>query len=473
MSRVTSQILDRMPPANLEAEMACLGSMLIAPDCIDDVSLAINADDFYDDANARLFAALADMRGSGKAIDSALLLERLRRDNDLEVIGGMGYVARVANSVITPAHATYYAQIVRQKSIFRQLISAGTEIVKAAYAESGSPEDALAEAESAVLAIGERAVAEAAPVSFREAMHEAFEAIDARREIGSGGIATGLNQLDRMTGGFKPGQLVIVAARPSMGKTALGHNIAEEAAAEHATLFVSLEMSASELVERALSSQAHVDSYHMRKGYLSEDERRRLMEASPRLAELKWHVIDTPGMSIAQIGAHARRLKHRSGLELVIIDYLNLIEPDNPKDPRQEQVAKISRRLKLLAKELKVPVVCLAQLNRQTESAKENKPRLSHLRESGAIEQDADMVIFCHRPGYYTNQNTPPGSFEDAELIVAKQRNGPTGDIPVKWFPSFTRWEDKADERWQSARYSGDGPNRTEAFDDYNRKDCF
>jgi replicative DNA helicase len=470
--QVTSEILDRLPPFNLEAEMHTLGSILENPQVLDDLSDILRPEDFYDDANGRIYRHLRDMHEDGRRIDLVLLGERLQTAKEMELIGGAAYLAKVSHSVIHSHHATYYAEIVRDKSIYRSLIFASTETLRDAYDESTKATEILSRAEASIFTIGERAIGPAKPIPFRELMHQAIEAIDARRNVGSGGIKTGVIELDKMIGGFKPGQLVIVAGRPSMGKTALGHNIAEVAAREHGTLFISMEMGAAELGERALSSQGRVDSYKMRNGTTTKDEKKRLIAAMDKNAALKWETIDTPGMTVSQITSHARRAKRRSGLELLIVDYLNLIEPDsssNPRDSRQEQVAKISRRLKLAAKELQIPVICLCQLSRLTEVAKDNKPRLSHLRESGAIEQDADIVIACHRAGYYANVTTPPGQAESAELIVLKQRNGPTGELSVLWFPSFTRWDNtaKSQEQWKAARYTGDGDNSPQLFDEY------
>jgi replicative DNA helicase len=266
-----------------------------------------------------------------------------------------------------------------------------------------------------------------------------------KKEHAAGGIETGFTDFDAMTGGLHGSELIILAARPSMGKTALALNVAEHVSmiVQQPTLFVSLEMSSVELADRMLCSIAEVNGQRLRNGTISNDDRRRLVEKAADLSQAPLFVDDSPSRTITEIAAAARRLKRKSGLSLIVIDYLQLIEPDNAKDQRQEQVAKIARRLKGMARELKVPVLCLAQLNRQAEATKDNRPRLSHLRESGAIEQDADVVMFIHREEYYaTNDDERSQLAGQADLIVAKQRNGPTGDVKLTWKKDFTRFCD-------------------------------
>lgn len=446
--RITSEILDRQPPRNLDAERAVLGSMLLLQEVCDDVALLLRPDDFYDEAHRRIYAHLVAMHDSGGRIDSTLLVERLRQSDELELVGGLAYLAEIFNAVPTAAHAVYYAQIVRDKSTLRSLIYSSTEILRDAYNESGEPRELLAQAEQRVFAIldsrGGGQVSE-----IRDILGEAMARMTARmnHEQSSGGLETGFADFDSMTGGLHPGELVILAARPSMGKTALALNVAEHVCLQLASpvLFVSLEMSSIELADRMLCSLAHVNGQRLRNGTISNEDRRSLVEKAAELSSAPLFVDDTPGRTITEIAASARRLKRRGGLALVAIDYLQLIEPDNPHDPRQEQVAKIARRLKGMARELEVPILCLAQLNRQAEASKDNKPRLSHLRESGAIEQDADVVMFIHREEYYqTNEEDRARVAGQAELIVAKQRNGPVGDVKLAWFKDFTRFENHA-----------------------------
>ena len=283
--------------------------------------------------------------------------------------------------------------------------------------------------------------------NIRDILQEAMVRIDARmkNEHTIGGIETGFRDFDTLTGGLHDSELIILAARPSMGKTALALNIGEFSAlkSDTTTLFVSLEMSSVELADRMLCSLAKVNGQRLRNGTISNDDRRKLVEKAAEMSQAPLFVDDTPSRTMTEIAAAARRLKRKSNLGLVIIDYLQLIEPDNPRDPRQEQVAKIARRLKGLARELRVPVLCLAQLNRQAEVSRDNRPRLSHLRESGAIEQDADVVMFIHREEYYqTNEEDRAKVAGQADLIIAKQRNGPIGEIKLTWMKDFTRFGD-------------------------------
>ncbi len=450
---VTSEILDRQPPFNLEAETGVLGSIMINPDVCDDVALILRPDDFYDDANRKLFEHMLAMHDAGRKIDITLLVERLKTAGDFETVGGAAYLAKIYQSVPNAAHATYYANIVQEKSTFRSLINVSTEILRDAYEEAGEGKELLSQAEQKIFAILDNR-SHSSVADIRDILHEAMDRIDARMkgEHTAGGVDTLFSDLDSLTGGLHNSELIILAARPSMGKTALAMNIAENVSmkANVATLFVSLEMSAIELADRMLCSVARVDGHRLRNGTLSHDDRRRLVEKAGQLSQAPLYVDDSPSRTMTEIAAAARRIRRREkkGLGLIVIDYLQLVEPDNPKDPRQEQVAKIARRLKGLAREMKVPVLCLAQLNRQAEDSKDHVPRLSHLRESGAIEQDADVVMFVHREEYYRRGDDKQDVAGQAEIIVAKQRNGPVGDIKLIWRKEFTRFEDKAPDRF-------------------------
>jgi replicative DNA helicase len=450
--RLQSEILDRLPPQNLEAEKGVLGSLLLDPELCDEVALLLRSVDFYSCPHQTLFAHLLAMHNDGVRIDVTLLNERLKKCNDLEAIGGLAYLAEVADSVPTAANATYYAQIVRDKATLRSLIHASTEILRDAYDQSLEARDMLGRAEEKVFRILEdQGTGDLAPLE--DVLHEALSRIDARLEKGGGigGMPTGFTDLDGLTGGFHDGELVILAARPSMGKTALATNIADHVAISglRTTLFVSLEMSRLELAERMLCGHGRINGHKLRNGFISATDRKKLIESSVAMSKAPLFIDDTPSRTMTEIAATARRLRRREKLALVIIDYLQLIEPDNPKDPRQEQVAKIARRLKGLARELKLPVLCLAQLNRQAEVTKDNRPRLNHLRESGAIEQDADVVLFVHRDEYYqSNDDDRSRVAGQADLIIAKQRNGPTGDIKLAWLQDYTRFENLARQQY-------------------------
>lgn len=443
---------DRDLPVNAEAELNVLGSILLLPETCDDLAHVLRAEDFYDEANRVLFHHLMEMHTTGKKIDLTLLRARLISSGDYERIGAASYLAKVIHSVTTAAHAVFYADIVREKATMRRLIIAATEIVKDAYMPETNAKEALGTAEQKIFAIlDERGAQTLNHVG--DVLNEAVNRIDARMsgQETEGVVDTGFTDLDALTGGLHASELLILAARPSMGKTAFAMNIAENVAfgQQAPVLFISLEMAAVELIERMLCSVARVNGHRLRNGTISNDDRARIIEQASLLSSCPFYVDDSPSRTVSEIAAAARRVSRREHrLGLVVIDYLQLIEPDNPRDPRQEQVAKIARRLKGLARELKVPVLCLAQLNRQAEDGKEHRPRMSHLRESGAIEQDADVVMFVHREEYYIRGEAQKAVAGQAQIFIEKQRNGPTGDINLVWRKEFTRFEDRAPERF-------------------------
>ena len=448
-----ASVLDRLPPYNAQAEMSVLGSIILRPEACDDVAMILRAEDFYDSAHQILFASMMRMHDAGKKIDITLLVDELKRENKFEAIGGSDFLARVGRSVATAAHAEYYAKIVRQDATCRSLIDASTEILRDAYDSDEDAQRLVSQAEQKIFEISERGNSNSV-TDIREILHEAMDRIDARMkgEHLAGGVESGFVDLDSLTGGLHNSELVILAARPSMGKTAFAMNIAENVSLKQKepVLFVSLEMSAIELADRMLCSVAEVNGSRLRNGTISKDDRKRLVDKAGQLSEAPLFVDDSPSRTVSEIAAAARRIKRRENnrLGLIVIDYLQLIEPDNSSDPRQEQVAKMARRLKGVARELSVPVLCLAQLNRQAEIAKENRPRLSHLRESGAIEQDADVVMFVHREEYYRSGEERDAVAGQAEIIIAKQRNGPIGDIDLVWRKEFTRFADPAPQRY-------------------------
>jgi replicative DNA helicase len=453
-ARVSSEILDRLPPHNLDAERGVLGSLLIDPNLCDDVALILRPDDFYADANQKLYAHLLAMHGEGGRIDATLLLERLRTGGDMEAVGGAAYLAEVVHSVPYAANAVFYAEIVRAKATLRALIHASTEILRDAYEPTLDPRELVSRAEEQIFAVHDQRSTDQV-TTIHDLLVEAFDRIDARLERGEGvGVPTGFKDLDNLTGGLHDSEFVVLAARPSMGKTALATNIAEYVTIEAnvPTLFVSLEMARIELAQRMLCSQGRIDANKFRSGHLSKEDRSKLVEASAKLSKAPLFVDDTPSRTCTEIAACARRLKRKQKLGLIVIDYLQLINPDDPRDPRQEQVAKMARRLKGLARELQIPVLCLAQLNRQVEQGKEGRhPQLSHLRESGAIEQDADVVMFIHREEYYCTREEAQekGVAGQADVLVKKQRNGPTGDVKLAWFDKYTRFENLAQKPYE------------------------
>ena len=436
--------VDRQLPQNIDAEKAVLGSILLLPEVFDEVALLVRPRDFYDQASRRLYEHLLAMHDDGQQIDLMLLVERLRHSGHYEAIGGAAYLAEIGQQVSTAAHAEYYARIVADKSMLRALILAGTDILHDAYDPTSDTREMLGKAEERIFGILEsRGRGEVSPIS--DVLQDAMDRLDSRMEHhhAFGGLETGFDDLDQLTGGLQNSELTILAARPSMGKTAMAMNIAEHIVTQlrAPVLFVSLEMSALELGDRLLCSVAEVNGHRLRNGTIGHEERQKLVQASVELSKAPLYIDDSPSRTMTEIGANARRLKRRENLGLVVIDYLQLIEPDNPRDPRQEQVAKIARRLKGLARELDVPVLCLAQLNRQVEATRDNRPQLSHLRESGAIEQDADVVMFIHREEYYqSNEEDRERVRGEAELMIRKQRNGPTGDVKLAWLHEFTRF---------------------------------
>jgi replicative DNA helicase len=458
---VGSEILDRLPPHNLDAEKGVLGSILLDPNLADDVATIVRPDDFYAEANQKLFASLLAMHDEGRRIDATLLLERLRSAGDLEAVGGAAYLAEVIHSVPYASNAVYYAGIVRDKATLRSLIHASTEILRDAYEPTLDPTELVGRAEEQIFAVHDQRTTDQITTA-HDLMVEAFDRIDARLAGTAGvGVPSGFTDLDNLTGGLHDSEFVVLAARPSVGKTALATNIAEYVTIEAnvPTLFVSLEMARLELAQRMLCSQGRIDANKFRSGFLSAEDRKKLVEASAKLGKAPLYVDDTPARSCTEIAACARRLKRKENLGLVVIDYLQLIQPDDPRDPRQEQVAKMARRLKGLARELRIPVLCLAQLNRQADAGKEgHRPKLSQLRESGAIEQDADVVMFLYRD-YETREEAREKGLEGVvDLIVAKQRNGPTGDVKLAWFDKHTRFENLSQKPY-------------EEFGDYQQED--
>ncbi|MBM3955372.1 MAG: replicative DNA helicase [Planctomycetota bacterium] len=434
----------RERPTSYESERAVIGSVLLKPDVCDDVTLVLSPADFDDDACRLIFERIREIHESARKVDVRILVEALRTAGELERVGGAAVIAEFLQAVPHAAHAVHYAEIVREKSLLRALIDTSTAILSDAYDSPVEARKQLGDAETKIFGISEqRAGTEARPIN--DVLKDVLHRMDARMKHDQplGGVETGFTELDTLCGGLHNQELIILAARPSMGKTALAMNIAEHVAIHNRrpVLFVSLEMAALELTDRLLCSSARVNGHRLRNGTISQEDRRRLVQKASEISAAPLFIDDSPARTLAEIGAVARRIKRKHGLALVAIDYLQLIEPDNPRDPRQEQVARIARRLKTLARQLEAPLLCLAQLNRQAEVSRDNKPRLHHLRESGAIEQDADVVMFVHREEYYqTNDEDRERVKGQAEIIIAKQRNGPIGDVKLLWQHDFTRF---------------------------------
>jgi replicative DNA helicase len=435
---------ERLPPQNDKAERSVLGSLLRDNNTINEVVNLIRADCFYSDRNQKIFQAITAIYDKAQPVDIVILADELKKLGQLEDTGGYGYLAELWDAAPTAANVEYYAKIVREKAITRSLITASNEIARDAYDQAQPADELLGQAERKILEIAHIG-ATGQTYDLAEALNQAFDRIDQRTSRGekeTTGLATGFTDLDHITAGLQKSELVILAARPSVGKTAFSlnmirHMIVEEQAP---VFFVSLEQARVELAERLLCSQARVNSHNLRRGDLSAEELQKLIEAGDTLRRTKLFIDDTPAQGMLRIAANARRLKKRHDIRLVCIDYLQLIEPENRRDSRQEQVSQISRRLKFLARELEIPVMALAQVNRGSEDRQDHKPRLSDLRESGAIEQDADTAMILHR-----RDKTDPAQIDDEiEVIVAKQRNGPTGEIMLVYRKSFMRYENYA-----------------------------
>jgi replicative DNA helicase len=443
---------DRLPPQSREAERGVIGSVLRDNAVLSDVLQIIRPDNFYFDAHQKVFQAIIDLWNEGKPIDTVILFEALKQRKQLEDVGGVAYLADLWDAAPTAANAEYYARIVREKAIVRNLIHASTELLRDAYDGITSADELLGMAERKVLEIAEKGTT-GETHELKRVLDDAFSRIDQRAGVAHlhvSGIATGFVDLDTLTAGLQNSELVILAARPSIGKTSFALNIVRHVAVEERlpVFFVSLEQSRVELAERLLSCQARVDSFKLRTGRLGADDTQKLIQAGDQLKGntrdgfVKLFIDDTPSQTMLRIAANARRLKLRHGIRLVVIDYLQLIEPENRKDPRQEQVAQISRRLKFLARELEMPVIALAQVNRASEDRQDHRPRLSDLRESGSLEQDADTVMILHRPGKFDE-----GEGDNVlEVIVAKQRNGPTGQVTLTYLKQFMRYENYSPE---------------------------
>ena len=443
----SNTVTDRLPPHNRDAERSLLSSMLRDNNVIPEAINLVKAEHFYVFGHQKIYEAITKLNDdAGKPADIVTVAEYLIQEKLIDDVGGMPYLAELWDAAPSAAHYRQYAEIIRQKAIVRNLIHACTDLQAEAYDLTLKPEELLDSAERRILEIAEIGLT-GNTVTLHEAIQEAFQRLDQKTKPGHefSGVRTGYIDLDNLTAGFQKNELIIIAARPSVGKTAFALNIARHVVVEEGlpVLFVSLEQAKIELADRLLCCQGRVDSHRLRRGHLNTDESTRLHVANEALGGgAKLFIDDTPGQNMLRIAANARRLKKREDIRLVMIDYLQLIDPDDRRESRQEQVSGISRRLKFLARELQLPVVALAQVNRSSEDRQDHKPRLSDLRESGAIEQDADTVIMLHRP-----DNKEPGQSDDLiEVIIAKQRNGPTGDLSLLYVKQFMRFENFAVE---------------------------
>src|ERR1700758_2256449 len=447
----SAQDIHRAPPHSVEAEQGVLGSMLISPrDAIAEVVEKITTDYFYVPAHQTIFDVLVELWNAGAGIDLITFTQVLRDRNLLETVGGAAAVTSLFTFVPTAANVAYYLEIVRDKYILRSIIEAGTESVRRAYEEQDEVGNLLDEVEQKIFAVGEDRF-KGQMLSMKDQVMEAIESIEKlyERKGGITGISTGFVELDRMTSGLHTSEMIVIAARPSMGKTALAMNIAEHVSInEKLPVGVfSLEMSSQQLVQRLLCSRARVNLQKVRDGFLGERDFPSLTAAASKLAEAKIFIDDSASLSILELRAKARRLKAQQDVKLMIVDYLQLLRSTSRRaqDNRQLEISEISAGLKALAKDLKIPIIVVAQLNRQPEQRSGGKPRLSDLRESGSIEQDADLVALLVRPELYEeDEEARVEKAGEAELIIAKQRNGPVGEIPLTFLKEFTRFETRA-----------------------------
>ncbi len=433
---------ERTPPQDLIAEQSVLGGMLLSKDAIADVLEILRERDFYRPAHELIYDAVLDLYGRGEPADAVTVSAELTKRGDIARAGGAPYLHTLISSVPTAANASYYAKIVREHAIMRRLVEAGTKIVQIGYNVEGEVDDAVDQAQAEVYAVTERRTSEDY-VQLATLLPEALDEIEAiQKGTGIEGVKSGFRDLDLLTHGFHPGNMIILAARPAVGKSTLGLDIARHASIHDGktSVIFSLEMSRSEITMRMLSAEARVGLNNIRSGQLSDEEWSKLARRMGEISAAPLFIDDSPNLSMMEIRAKARRLKQRHDLKLIVIDYLQLMTSGKRVENRQQEVSEFSRHLKLMAKELNVPVIAISQLNRSPEQRSDKKPMLSDLRESGSIEQDADVVILLHRDDMYDSQNRSG----EADLIVAKHRNGQTKTITVAAQLHFARFADMA-----------------------------
>jgi len=432
----------KIPPQSLDAEMSLLGAVLIDEEVIADASEAVRAKDFYDKRHQLIFAAMMRLYEKHKPVDLLTLTEELKKKDDLETVGGSTYLTELTNYVPTASHAHAYAELVQQKAVRRRLIRASAEISEMGFDEDTTTQELLEKAEAELFSVSDQSLKQDL-VSIESILTESFDRIEElhRNKGALRGIRTGYRDLDNMTAGLQRSDLIILAARPAMGKTTLVTNLAYNVAtiAKLPVLFFSLEMSKEQLIDRMLSDASGVDSWNIRTGNLSDDDFSKISEAMGEMAEAPIFIDDTPGLSVLEMRTKSRRAAHDQPLGLIIVDYLQLMQSSGSySGNRVQEVSEISRGLKLIARELNVPLIALSQLSRSVESRTPPIPQLSDLRESGSIEQDADIVSFIYRPGYYEPDN--PEVQDITDLIIAKHRNGPVGKVQLYFHPERLRF---------------------------------
>ncbi|WP_419656738.1 DnaB: replicative DNA helicase [Desulfosarcina variabilis str. Montpellier] len=442
------QFANKLPPQSIEAEESILSAVLLDNNALIDIVEILSADDFYKTAHQIIFTAIEALYAKSEPVDLVTLSNILREMDSLEKIGGAAYLARLVDTVPMAVNARHYARIIRDKSLLRRLVERSNAITQRCFEDSGNVDAIVEFAQSAIFEISEDKPSQAfAPISkIIETNIDALEERQGNRSLVTG-VTTGFSKLDSLTSGFQNSDLIILAARPAMGKTAFALNMARNAAIEGGVpvAIFSLEMSKEQLSMRMLCAEARVDSSRIRSGFLNQDDWNRITDAAGRLTEAPIFIDDSPDISTTSIRTKSMRMKMDKGLGLIIIDYLQLMRGDAKIERRDLEISDISRSLKILAKELNLPVIALSQLNRKLEERSDKRPQLSDLRESGALEQDADLVAFIYRDEVYNrDENNPQRG--TAEIILAKQRNGPTGVAPLAFLKSYTRFENLATE---------------------------
>jgi len=455
------EISHKVPPHNIEAEQSVLGGILLEKDSINKVLelLAPDGNDFYHDAHAKLFKGMVKLSENNVPIDVVTLSDLFKNSTELASVGGIPYIVELVDITPTAANIMYYARIVKSKAVVRKLIGAATEIATIGYEGVDNADDFVDQAEQKIFQISQDRTKKSF-FALKDIIKDAFETIEKLYERKSHitGVSTGFRELDKLTAGLQDSDLIIIAGRPGMGKTSFALNVAENAAigANSPVAVFSLEMSKEQLVQRMLASRARIDLQKLRNGFLKDEDWGKLTTAVGTLYEAPIFIDDTPAQTVLEMRAKARRWKEEFGLKLLVIDYLQLMRGRRGVDSREQEISDISRSLKAMAKELHIPIIALSQLSRRTEQREGNLPQLSDLRESGAIEQDADVVMFVYREGVYKKCECPAdlctcGIRKSAEIIVAKQRNGPTGAAKLTFMNEYTRFEDQAPHEYDQA----------------------
>lgn len=436
--------LQRLPPQNIEAEMAVLGSMLLEEDAIAVAIEIIDETYFYKESHKKIFSALINLFDSNRAADLVTLVDELKKCSQIDDVGGPAYLSLLANVVPTAANIRHYAKIVKEKAVLRNLINTATQIVTESYDAEGDADQLIDKAERLIFEITSRKI-ETRLVPLKEIIKDSIETIDNlyQRKASVTGAPTGFFELDAITAGLQPSDLIIVAGRPSMGKSAFISSIAEHLAVVEKTpiAIFSLEMSKEQLVQRMLCSHARVDAHKVRTGFLAQQDWPKLTAAAGKLSEAPIYIDDSPSISVLELRAKARRLKAQYDIKMIVVDYMQLMQGPAGAENRQQEISEISKSLKALARELKVPLIGVSQLSRAVEGRTDHRPQLSDLRESGAIEQDADVVMLLLREEYYNPTEENKGI---AEIIIAKQRNGPVGSVKLVFVREYARFDNLA-----------------------------